>query len=689
MPIETALAAPPQSAAQPASSPLLEIRNLRVAYHTSRGHFVALPDFSLAIHAGESIGMVGESGCGKSTLVMAIMRYLGPSGVIDGQILFEGRDLVTATEAELARVRGSRIAVVYQEPASALNPSMTVGRQLIEVPMLHQGMGRRQAFARAAEVLADVHMADPQAILRRYPHQLSGGQKQRVVIAMALLANPSLLLLDEPTTGLDVTVEATVIDLIGELQRKYKTALLYISHNLGLIARVSERIGVMYAGELVEDARASALFASPRHPYTRGLLHAIPRMGMSKRDFPLLPIPGTVPVAGAARHGCIFMPRCPLALPGLCDAGPVPLVETGAAQYARCLRWSETIPLPSARIPVGAISAGHEAIIEAQSLSRTYRVRRGLLKANDGVDLVALRGEVLGIVGESGSGKSTFARVLAGLEAASGGVLRFAGADLAGRTVQQRTPEQVAAIQMVFQNPDGTLNPSFPVGWPIARALRKFGLARRRADVEERVRRLLEMVQLPASARHSWPRQLSGGQKQRIAVARAFAGRPEVLIADEPTSALDVSVQATVINLLLSIVAESGTTMVFISHDLSLVRYVADHVVVMYLGRVMEVGPTEALYSPPYHPYTEALLSAVPTPDPEQSVQRIRLSGEIPSPTNPPPGCRFASRCPRKLGPICDQEMPPPRDTGDGHLIFCHIPLAQLAAAPPIARIAR
>jgi peptide/nickel transport system ATP-binding protein len=412
-------------------------------------------------------------------------------------------------------------------------------------------------------------------------------------------------------------------------------------------------------------------------------------MGMSKRDFPLLPIPGAVPVHGAVRRACIFLPRCALALPGLCDAAPVPLVETGVAHLARCLRWSETIPLPPASIPAATASTGHETLIEARSLSRTYRVRNGTLMANDGLDLTAYRGEVLGIVGESGSGKSTFARVLAGLEAASGGVLRFAGVDLAGHTVQQRTPEQVAAIQMVFQNPDGTLNPSFPVGWPIARALRKFGLGRRRADVEERVRRLLEMVQLPASARHSLPRQLSGGQKQRVAIARAFAGRPEVLIADEPTSALDVSVQATVVNLLLSIVAESGTTMVFISHDLSLVRYVADHVVVMYLGRVVEVGPTEALYSPPYHPYTEALLSAVPTPDPDQSGKRIRLSGEIPSPTNPPLGCRFASRCPRKFGAICDQELPPARDAGDGHLIFCHIPLQRLAAAAPIPRTAQ
>ncbi|HUZ63590.1 MAG TPA: ABC transporter ATP-binding protein [Acetobacteraceae bacterium] len=690
MPTETALAAPPHSAASPAPAPLLEIRNLRVAYHTSRGHLVALPDFSLTIGAGESFGVVGESGCGKSTLVMAIMRYLGRSGVITaGRILFEGRDLVTATEAELTRVRGTRIAIVYQEPDSALNPSMTVGRQLIEVPMLHQGMERRDAFARAEEVLADVHMADPQSILRRYPHQLSGGQKQRVVIAMALLANPSLLLLDEPTTGLDVTVEAAVIDLIDELRRKYRTALLYISHNLGLIARVAERIGVMYAGELVEEARTAALFASPRHPYTRGLLRAIPRMGMSKRDFPLLPIPGTLPAPGAARRGCAFLPRCALALPGTCDVSPVPLAETDAGHRARCLRWAETIPPSPAGLSTAAAGGSGETIIEARSLMRSYRVRRGVIKANDGLDLTACRGEVLGIVGESGSGKSTFARILAGLEAASGGVLRFAGADVARRTVQQRTPAQVAAIQMIFQNPDGTLNPSFPVGWPIARALRKFGIGRRRGEIEERVRRLLEMVQLPASARHSLPRQLSGGQKQRIAIARAFAGRPEVLIADEPTSALDVSVQATVVNLLLSIQAESGTTMVFISHDLSLVRYIADHVVVMYLGRVMEVGPTEALYAPPYHPYTEALLSAVPTPDPEQGGRRIRLSGELPSLTNPPRGCRFASRCPRKLGPICDTEVPPERDAGGGHIISCHIPLHQLAAVAPIPSTTR
>lgn len=669
------LSSGPRRATEATPRTLLEIRNLRVEYRTSRGRMVALPDFSLSLGEGERIGLVGESGCGKSTLAMAIMRHLGSNGVIaNGEIIFEGRDIARASETELERVRGTRMSIVYQEPASALNPSMTIGRQLIEVPMVHQGMGRREAYRRAAEVLAEVHIPDPEAFLECYPHQLSGGQKQRVVIAMALLANPTLLVLDEPTTGLDVTVEAAVLDLIDEIRRRHGTALIYISHNLGLIARVAERVGVMYAGELVEDAPVTSLFANPRHPYTRGLFGAIPRMGTSKRESALLPIPGSVPLPGGGRRGCAFAPRCPIVLAGRCDAGPVGFADLGPGHRARCVNLEESVQLSTPALPAPqATAADGERIVEAEGLSRFYELRRGVVKANDSLDLEARRGEVLAVVGESGSGKSTFARVLAGLEAASGGTLRFAGVDIAKRTVHQRTAEQVAQIQMVFQNPDGTLNPSFSAGWPIARAIRKLGSGRGRAEIAERVRSLLGMVQLPQSARHSLPRQLSGGQKQRVAIARAFAGQPEVLIADEPTSALDVSVQAAVVNLLLRIQAERGTTMVFISHDLGLVRYIADHVVVMYLGRVMEAGPTAALYAPPYHPYTEALLSAVPSIDPIAASGRIHLAGELPSRTNPPKGCRFATRCPRKVGAVCENEPPPPREAGAGHLIFCHI----------------
>jgi peptide/nickel transport system ATP-binding protein len=670
---------------------LLSIRNLRVDYHTTAGTLTVLPDFSLEVASGESFGLVGESGCGKTTLLMAILGYMGRNGrVANGQILLDGKDMARATPAELAAIRGSKVAVVYQEPASALNPTLTVGRQLTEVPIQHQGARRREARDLARRVLADVHMPDADTVLSRYPHQLSGGQKQRVVIAMALLTNPKLLLLDEPTTGLDVTVEAAVLDLVNELRDKYGTALFYISHNLGIIARVCERIGVMYAGELVEDAPAEALFGNPRHPYTRGLLGSIPRLGANKLGMVLTPIAGQVPAPGRRPRGCAFMPRCVMARPGLCDQAPVTLKRTAVDHLARCLRSQDAPPDPTGARHIVAVSESRdeERVLEANGLTKIYELGRGRLMANEDFNLVADRGQIVAVVGESGSGKSTFARVLAGLDVATRGALRVAGTDLAKTPVAARTPEQVAAIQMVFQNPDVTLNPSHRVRWPIARALKNFGIVRGRKAIDDQIKALFEMVRLPTSARHCLPRQLSGGQKQRVAIARAFAGNPALLIADEPVSALDVSVQATVVNLLLHLQTANRTTMVFISHDLALVRYLADQVVVMYLGRVMESGPTEALFHPPYHPYTEALLSAAPIPDPTVRQKRIRLEGEIPSPLNPPKGCRFAGRCPRKLGAVCDTEPPPVRDAGNGHAIACHIPVDVLARVEPILETA-
>jgi peptide/nickel transport system ATP-binding protein len=664
---------------------LLSIRNLCVEYRTSAGTVVVLPDFSLDIAPGESFGLVGESGCGKSTLVMAIMGYLGRNGCITrGEIRLEGRDLVRANSADLQAIRGSRIAIVYQEPSAALNPTMTIGAQLMEVPLMHLGSSRQEARRMALCVLSDVHMPAPESVLRRYPHQLSGGQKQRVVIAMALLSNPALLLLDEPTTGLDVTVEAAVLDLIGELQQKYRTALLYISHNLGVIAKISSRIGVMYCGELVEEAPAPALFRRPRHPYTQGLLSCIPRLGASKEQAALLPIPGRVPSLANRPTGCQFSPRCTHARDGICDRANIPLLDVETGHRARCLRWSE-IEFGEATVTVGHSVAAHGApAVVVDRLSKRFPIRRAALLANDDLSFVAERAGVLAIVGESGSGKSTFANILAGLETASTGRLEFAGEDIAHKPVDKRRPDQVAAIQMVFQNPDSTLNPSHSVGWPIARALRRFGIATDRRGVEARVKALLDLVHVPAGMRRRMPRQLSGGQKQRVAIARAFAGNPELLIADEPVSALDVSVQAAVINLLLNIQAEHGTTLIYISHDLALVRHLADAVVVMYLGRVMEGGSVQAVFKPPYHPYTEALLSAVPVPDPTIKRKRIRLAGEIPSPLDVPTGCRFAGRCPRKLGPICDSVPPPNQEASSGHFISCHIPLEELRRAEPV-----
>jgi peptide/nickel transport system ATP-binding protein len=666
--------------------PLLSIRDLRVEYRSSCGDVVALSDFSLDVMPGESFGLVGESGCGKSTLAMAILGHLGSNGAITGgQILFEGRDLVKATAAELQAIRGARISIVYQEPAAALNPTMTIGRQLIEVPIQHRRVNDEEAHALAVRVLADVNMPDPESVMGRYPHHLSGGQKQRVVIAMALLANPALLILDEPTTGLDVTVEATVLDLINELRRKYRTALFYISHNLGLIAKVCERIGVMYCGELVEQASAVDLFKSPCHPYTKGLLACVPRLGSDKAANPLIPIRGRVPSLTDRPGGCAFAPRCVHVRSGICDADPIPFYEVGPGHNARCARWGEIEDRERPVVSAAAHAvAGGKPVLVAQELSKVYEIGRAKLRANDDLSLVAERARVLAIVGESGSGKSTFARILAGLQSASKGRLYFNGADIARKPVSRRTPDQVAAIQMVFQNPEATLNPSHTVGWPLARALKRFGVAKHKRGVEERVKELLDLVCLPAAIRHRRPRQLSGGQKQRVAIARAFAGNPELVVADEPVAALDVSVQAAIVNLLLQIQAEHGTTMVFISHDLALVRYLADYVVVMYLGRVMESAPVAALFAPPYHPYTEALLSAVPVPDPTVEQKRIHLEGEIPSPLNVPRGCRFAGRCPRKLGSICDEQPPPEQQAGAGHRIACHIPLDVLRRVEPI-----
>jgi peptide/nickel transport system ATP-binding protein len=679
------------------TEPLLSVENLKVEYRSASGAVTAIPDLTFHVMPGESYGIVGESGCGKSTLLMAMMRHLGASGhIAGGRILFEGIDVVSCSRADLKRVRGRGISMVYQDPHAALNPTMKVGRQLIEVPMLHDGADAATARQRALKILGDVHLPDPASVMERYPHQLSGGQKQRVVIAMALLANPRLLLLDEPTTGLDVTVEAAVLDLVGELKEKFGTALVYITHNLGVVAKVCERVGVMYLGDLVEEAPVRELFARPRHPYTRRLMACVPHLDADKHTTSFQPIPGQPPSLAARPAGCGFGPRCQGFAPGRCDVAVAEVVTDagpGAHHRVKCARVAEIAAFEgTAPDAVAAGRPGAATILSAEKLSKRYQLGRPLfsiggagrvLVANDGLDLSARQGEILAIVGESGSGKSTFARVLAGLQEASAGKLVVLGDDLATKGTAARSKDQLAAIQMVFQNPDATLNPSHSAGWPIARALRKFGIATRKDEIDRRVDELFDMVRLPRALRMQRPARLSGGQKQRVAIARAFAAEPSILVADEPVSALDVSVQAAIVNLLLSIQKSEGTTIVFISHDLALVRHLADQVAVMYLGRVVEHGPVARLFSPPFHPYTEALISAVPVADPTAQRSRIRLKGDPPSPIDLPVGCRFSGRCPRKVGAVCDSEPPPARDAGAGHVIHCHIPLAELGFPEP------
>jgi peptide/nickel transport system ATP-binding protein len=669
--------------------PILECRNLSIAYRSRRGDVPAVVDFNLDLRAGEAHGLVGESGCGKSTVALAIMRHLGPAGrVVRGQILFQGRDILAMGAEELRRVRGAAIAMIYQEPMASLNPSMTVGEQLIEVPMYHDGVSRREAAERAHAMLARVQLADT----GRMMHQISGGQQQRMVIAMALLSNPRLLLLDEPTTALDVTVEAGIVDLIRSISEEFGTSMLYISHNLGLIRETCDRITVMYSGQAVEVGPIQTVFSAMRHPYTRGLLAAIPTIGADKATRPLVGIPGQLPPPLARPAGCVFGPRCGSFVAGHCDSVPIemepagPGAANGSGHLARCVRidaidWDT--PQGAAIATQRDVAAGGDLLLKVNELTKRYRQ----VMANDGLTFEVHRGETVAIVGESGCGKSTFARILTGLDEATSGSIEMEGVELGQLPVARRAPSIIRSLQMVFQNPFDTLNPAHTVGSQIARVIRKFGVERDEARIRQRVLELLDLVKLPREYAERRPRQLSGGQKQRVGLARAFAGNPTLVVADEPLSALDVSVQAAVTNLLLDIQRQRGTTLLFISHDLSLVHYLSDRVVVMYLGQIMEQGRTDEVFAPPYHPYTEALLAAVPASDPRFAKRKVVLSGEIPSASNPPPGCRFSTRCSYRIPGTCDVVPPVVQEFASQHRIACHLPRAQLQAMQPVFEI--
>jgi peptide/nickel transport system ATP-binding protein len=687
-------AAATQTNARPApdaaTPPVLELRNVSISYFVRAGEMKVVPNISFKLGQGEALGLVGESGCGKSTVAFAVMQYLGTVGrITNGQVLFEGRDLAKMRPEELRAIRGRKISMVYQDPMSSLNPVIPIGKQLMEVPIIHFGQTEQQAHARALQMLREVNLPDPETMMTRYPHQLSGGQQQRVVIAMALMAEPSLLVMDEPTTGLDVTVEAAVLDLVARLREKHNTAIIFISHNLGTVVRICDRIGVMYAGELVEEGPITEVFRNPRHPYTRGLLSCIPTLGADKNSRPLTAIPGQVPSILARPKGCVFQPRCRFAIAERCSQDPLPTLSLGERHRAKCVR-AEELP-PHEKLPAGieAVALGDvpgdaEEVLRIANLRKTYHQATGMfggkgydVHAVDDIDLEANRGQTLAIVGESGCGKSTLAKVLTGIELGSAGEVTLNGKEISQVPVEHRAAATKRAIQMVFQNPDSTLNPSHSIGYVMERAIRKLrGLTKREAKRE--TGNLLKTVNLPPEFAQRLPRQLSGGQKQRVAIARALAGEPDLILADEPVSALDVSVQAAIINLLVDIQAKRGATLVFISHDLSVVRYLADYVAVMYLGQVMEFGRTDEIFTPPYHPYTEALLSAVPIADPDVHQRRIILEGAIPSPQNRPQGCPFATRCPRKVGPICDTQPPPMQTTPTGHRIACHIPLEEL-----------
>jgi peptide/nickel transport system ATP-binding protein len=682
--------------------PVLDVQNLTITYDTEKGPLPTVRDVSMQIAAGEIYGLVGESGSGKTTLARGIVQYLPANGRAEGDcVALDGTNLLGLPRAEMRKVWGSRITMVHQDPNAAVNPSMTIGQQIAEVARLHLGMTKSDAQGKAVEMLNKVRMPDPETVARRYAHQLSGGQLQRVLIAIALTTNPRLLIMDEPTTALDVTTEAVILDLVRDLLSEYHTAVLYITHNLGVVARICNRVGVMYAGELMEEGFIRPVFKQMLHPYTLGLLGCVPRVDAGSRDIVLNTIKGHIPRPDQLPPGCIFAPRCPLMIPE-CNVARPPFDEAAPDHRTACIRWRKLRDHPeqyaaAAQREERASGRGEgPVVLDARNIVKHFPVaaagaldvllrRRKAVRAVDGMSLRVRGGRTMGIVGESGCGKTTFARCIAGLEVATAGEIELDGEKVA-YSVRHRTPTQLKKIQMVFQNPDASLNPQRTVGESVARPLVLLGKVPK-DEIPARVRALFAAVNLPEDYITRLPHELSGGEKQRVAIARAFAADPTLMILDEPISSLDVSVQASLMNLLGHLQDTQGISYLFISHDLAAVLHLSDWIGVVYLGRLWEWGPPKAVFAPPFHPYTEALLSALPIPDPDAQQDRIRLHGPVPSAVNIPSGCRFHTRCPRKIGRICETEEPPWQDLGADHHICCHIPATELMAlqAPPVA----
>jgi peptide/nickel transport system ATP-binding protein len=655
----------------------LDVTDLELAYRVRGIDRTVLRGVSFSIERGRSYGLVGESGCGKSTAALGIVRYLPRNGrVTGGTISVEGRQVLPLRGGALRDYHARTVSMVYQNPAAALNPSMRIGAQVAEAFTV-LGASRSVALERAREALVTVQIADPSSVMGRYPHQLSGGMQQRVVIAMALAKDPALLILDEPTTGLDATVEAEVLDLVSQLQTGMQTAVLFISHNLGVISKMCDRVGVLYAGRIVEEGPVETVLGDPRHPYTVGLLRCIPRGGVRKDHGRLDTIPGFLPPLGAELTGCVFADRCALA-DERCRTDEPPLISIEPGHSSRCWYHERAPDLPREEAPdleLPAVERAETPLVELRGVSKVFEQRGQEVQALTDVSAAIWPGETLGLVGESGSGKTTLARTLLGIVPPTSGAAALEGAELPPR-YRKRSRDELRALQIVFQNPDSALNRRHSVRRILLRSMRKLaGVAG--AAAEERLHDLAGRVRLTERTLTQKPVQLSGGLKQRVAIARAFAGDPKLVVCDEPTSALDVSVQAAILNLLVELQAEKRVAYLFISHDLGVVRYISDRIAVLYLGRLQELGPADVVFDGPHHPYTEALLSAVPTID-GGGRDRIRLEGDVPSAASPPSGCVFHTRCPRKLGAICEETEPPLVEVDDGHLMRCHIPIEEL-----------
>jgi len=676
------------------NEPILQIEDLTVGYEQAGAWREAVRHVSLGIPPGQTCGLVGESGSGKTTLALATMRYLPEEGsVCDGEIWFRGENLLGLRSREMRKIWGSEMTMVPQDAQAALNPSVRLGEQVAELLRHKVGLMDSEARQRTLELFERVQLGDTERVRDSYPHQLSGGMLQRVLTAMAISTKPSLLVLDEPTSSLDVTTQAVMLDLFrGLIGGQQQTAVLYITHNLGVVAQIADRVAVMYAGDLVEDAPTGDLFRRPLHPYTRGLLDCVPRLGENKSEVDLRPIQGQIPSLEELPTGCIFQPRCPLAI-DICEEYP-PLYEAGSGRRSRCHRWEEIgheEVSASQPVPEGVLVQGadvEEDVLDIEGLKVHFTEGRTLrdlvtgkssrkVRAVDGVSFDVGRGRTVGLVGESGSGKTTVARAVVGLAERTEGSVKLFDVELPAG-LKGRTSDTFCCLQIVFQNPAETLNPYLSVGQILRRPLQRLR-DQTPGELDQAVEDLLEAVHLSGEYASRLPGQLSGGEKQRVAIARAFAPRPDLLIADEPVTSLDVSVQASILNLFNELQAEHAIGTLFISHDLAVVGYLADTVAVIYLGQLMEVSEADSVFDPPHHPYTEALLSSVPLIDPQGEQEEIRLEGEVPSPSEGISGCPFHTRCPRIIGDICVEEIPPWRDiSGTDKRVFCHIPEEEL-----------
>jgi len=686
---------------------LLTVKSLRTALHAGA---VIVDDISFSITAGETFALLGESGCGKSMTALSLMRLLPDGiGIAQGDVQLDGQDILALPEREMRSIRGGQMAMIFQEPGLSLNPVMTVGAQIAESLALHQNLHGEAALARAAELLEQVGLSDAQRRLRAYPFQLSGGMKQRVMIAMALAGQPKLLIADEPTTALDVTIQAQVLQLLRDTQQKNQMAMLLITHDLGVVAQMAHQVAVMYVGQMIEQASRAQLFAHPAHPYTQKLFAALPRAESSNMDGaaqPLAAIPGNVPALGAARVGCLFAPRCDQAW-ARCHAEMPGWTTLPNGQGVRCHLYSadmDTLGRGEGEREKGeggrvgaALGLSFKPIIHSQALLQVedlrvhFPIHKGILqrtvghvKAVDGLSLNISAGRTVALVGESGCGKTTVGKAILQLVPPTAGRVRFAGNDLIGLGAQQLRARELranrAGMQMIFQDPYASLNPKMRVAEVLQEGMDALEIGANSVTRQQRINELLDQVGLAQASKWRYPHEFSGGQRQRIAIARALAVNPSLLICDEPTSALDVSVQAQILNLLKTLQQELGLSYLFISHNLAVVEYLAHEVCVMYLGRIVERGTVSEVMRSPRHPYTQALLAAVPHINGQEveesqaknQLEKIALAGEMPSAINPPQGCHFHPRCPRAME-ICRVNYPEATQVSDSRQVNCYL----------------